>query len=273
MSTPTLADLLARHDRAAVAWHSARRAADFLVGERPADLVVESKSSQTDAVSQMDRGAELRIIETITEAFPDDAILGEEGGGRTGTSGVRWVIDPLDGTVNYLSRLPNWAVSIGVEVGGVVEVGVVSAPALGEAYLGIRGAGAWRIVGTEAEPIAASRASTLGLALVATGYSYDAQRRAQQARQAARLIGSIRDLRRLGAASVDLCWTACGRLDGYYESGLHPWDIAAGALIAREAGCVVRSVEGEDEYRGTLLAAAPGVASALRAAIAAAAVD
>lgn len=269
MTAPLLADVLAHNDRAPAAWHAAHRAADFLVAERPADLVVETKSTATDAVSQMDRGAEERIVGTVLEAFPNDAILGEEGGSRTGSSAARWIVDPLDGTVNYLYRLPNWAVSIAVEIDGVVEVGVVVAPALGEAYLAVRGAGAWLQAGGAFTRIAASRETDLGLALVATGYSYDATRRAQQAEQAARLIGRIRDLRRLGAAAVDLCWTACGRVEAYYESGLHAWDIAAGALIAREAGCVVRSVEGPDEYSGTLLAAAPGIARSLREALAA----
>lgn len=258
-------DLLALHDRAATAWEAAATAAAFLHRERPADLRVEAKSTATDAVSEMDRGAEQRIVDTVLRAFPEDAILGEEGGERAGASGARWIVDPLDGTVNYLCRIPNWAVSVGVEVDDVVEVGVVVAPALGEAYLAVRGHGAWAVEGETAARITASAEADVALALVATGYAYDATRRQAQAAQAARLIGGIRDLRRLGAAALDLCWTACGRLDGYYESGLHAWDIAAGALIAREAGCVVRSVEGSDERTGTLLAAAPAIAEPLRA--------
>lgn len=262
-----LAELLALHSSASLAWQAGQEAANFLHTRRPDHLAVESKSSLTDAVTEMDRRAESIISEFVLSARPFDAILGEEGGQRSGSSGVRWIVDPLDGTVNYLYRLPNWAVSIAVEVAGEVEVGVVIAPALREAYVAIRGQGAWVVSGNTAARIRCSDEGELGTSLIATGFSYDALKRQNQARLAQHLIGSIRDLRRLGAASMDLCWTAAGRLEGYYEHGLSPWDIAAGALIAREAGCIVRSVEKASDYEGTLMAAAPGIADALLAAL------
>lgn len=271
-----LAEVLSRHERARTAWQAAMTAGGFLQHERPATLAVQTKSSATDAVSQMDRGAEQRIVEAVLTSWPDDAILGEEGGERAGTSGIRWVIDPLDGTVNYLARIPNWAVSIAVEAEGVARCGVVVAPALDEAYLAIRGQGAWTIHDATAVPIRAGGEQDLGLALIATGFSYDAGRRSVQGLQAAALLPKVRDLRRLGAAALDLCWTACGRLDGFYEAGLSPWDIAAGALIAQEAGCTVGPLEapgrGDVADRvATFVAAAPGIDLALRGALLAAA--
>lgn len=259
----SLGELLALHELAPLAWNAGNDAADFLFNERPDDLVIESKSTATDTVTLMDRGAEERIVEAVLTDRPDDGILGEEGSERTGSSGVRWIIDPLDGTVNYLNRLPNWAVSIGVEVRGVVEVGVVIAPALREAYVAVRGSGAWSVTGDRAVRIRASVESTLSMSLVATGFSYDSARRVQQANDVTSLIAQVRDIRRLGAASVDFCWTAVGRLEAYYESGLNAWDIAAGALIAREAGAHVQSLDGESDYEGTIVAAAPAIARPL----------
>lgn len=258
--------VLALHPLLPLAWRAAREAGAFLRDERPASLAIEAKSTATDAVTAMDRGAEARIVGTIAAERPEDGILGEEGGERAGTTGVRWVVDPLDGTVNYLARLPMWGVSIGVEVDGVTEAGVVVAPALREAYVAVRGAGAWALDGDEpaqAEAIAASAVRDPAMALVATGFGYDPRRREAQADAVRAIIGRVRDVRRLGAASVDFCWTARGRIDAYYEWGLQPWDIAAGALIAREAGCVVTPLAGDDDTVGTIAACAPGIAGAL----------
>lgn len=196
---------------------------------------IETKSTGTDMVSEMDRGTERLIVDTIMRERPNDAILGEEGTTRSGTSGVRWIIDPLDGTTNYLYGLPMWAVSIGVEVDGVLRVGVVTNPALGEEYWAERGSGAFR----NGESIAPSTQNTLGHALVATGFSYQSSRRAVQADVLSRLLPQVRDIRRAGSAATDMCWVACGRVDAYYEAGCAPWDLAAGTVIAREAGAIV----------------------------------
>lgn len=199
------------------------------------DLVretVETKTSLTDMVSEMDRAAEEHIVARIVEERPDDAILGEEGSDRAGTSGVRWVIDPLDGTTNYLYGFLTFGVSVGVEVDGVITAGAVRDPMHGETFTAIRGGGSWcngrrlRLVGPP----------TLSTALVGTGFSYDADRRARQAQLLCRVLPNVRDIRRAGAAAVDLCWLGAGRIDAFYEQGLEPWDWAAGSLVAAEAG-------------------------------------
>lgn len=261
----TLSDLLDLHPLATPAWRAAVAAGAFLRDERPPALAVETKSTPSDAVTAMDRGAEALIVHALLGERPDDGLLGEEGGERAGTSGVRWVVDPLDGTVNYLYRLPNWAVSIAAEVDGVAQVGVVVAPDLGEAYVGIAGAGAWSVTGASATRLSCSATTDLSASLVVTGFNYSDALRMRQAQVVAGLIGDVRDIRRLGAATVDLCWVARGRLEAFYERGLNAWDIAAGAVIAREAGAVVTGLSA-DEAPGSsfLLAAAPGITDALR---------
>lgn len=245
--------------RLELAWAAAQRAAAFLRDERPGTLVVEAKSTPVDAVTLMDRGAEERIIDTVLRERPDDGVLGEEGGERVGRSGVRWVVDPLDGTVNYLYGQPNWAVSIAAEVDGVTQLGVVVAPALGESYVAVRGGGAWLLNAAGVQPMQVRRCPDISMALIATGFAYDAARRTAQGLLVADLIGRVRDIRRHGAASVDLSWLAMGRLDGYYERGLQPWDIAAGALIAREAGARVEPLMPRRPADGTLVAAVPEI--------------
>ncbi|MGI8794059.1 MAG: inositol monophosphatase family protein [Acidimicrobiales bacterium] len=198
---------------------------------------VGTKSTSTDMVSEMDRAAERRIVDHITSHRPDDAILGEEGEDRPGTSGVRWILDPLDGTTNYLYGIPSYAVSIAAEVDGEVAVGVVHDPSHSELFTAVKGRGALRngnalSIGTETD---------LAKALVGTGFGYDPARRSWQAQAVTHLISRVRDVRRFGAAALDLCWISCGRLDLYYERGLNEWDYAAGALIAREAGAVVEA--------------------------------
>ncbi len=260
-----LADLFARHPLVRPAWRAATEAGAFLRDERPRDLVVDTKSNVADAVTVMDRTAEALIVTSVLGARPDDGFLGEEGGERPGTSGVRWVVDPLDGTTNYLYGLPMWGVSIGVEVDGVGEVGVVVAPDLGESYIGIRGHGSWLVDGARVTRLRCSTVTELPVSLVVTGYNYDPQLRRRQAAVAADLIAGIRDLRRLGAACVDLCWTARGRVDAFYERNLNPWDIAAGLVIAAEAGVVVDGLRpGRPPGSEFMLAVAPGIADALR---------
>lgn len=253
------AQLSQRHALASLAWDAAQRAGRFLDEDRPEDLQIQAKSTPQDAVSEMDRGAEERIISAIMSVRPDDGILGEEGGERPGSSGVRWIVDPLDGTVNYLYGQPNWAVSIAAEVHGVVEVGVIAAPALDEYYLGIAGAGAWRVFENRVTPLAVRACPSVSMALVATGFGYDAHRRRAQGVLVADIVGVVRDIRRHGAAALDLAWLACGRLDAYYERGLQPWDLAAGSLIAREAGARVQPLTPERGPDATMVAAVPEI--------------
>ena len=197
----------------------AREAGDLLLaGADGLRVDVTTKSSGTDMVSEMDRTSGEHIVEGILAARPDDSILGEEGAGREGTSGVRWVIDPLDGTTNYLYRHPVWAVSVGVEVDGEATVGVVAAPGLQEVFTAVRGLGAW----LNGEAIAVSEADDLASALIGTGFSYSATRRGRQAAVLPHLLPAVRDIRRYGVAALDLCWVACGRLDGYFEAGGQP---------------------------------------------------
>ena len=223
-------------------------------------LDVRTKSTGTDMVTEMDRAAEARIVELLLDARPDDGILGEEGTDRTGTSGVRWVVDPLDGTTNYLYGLPGFNVSIGVELGGEVVAGVVYDVIRDELFSATLGGGATR----DGAPIVASTATDLGLALVATGFSYDAERRRKQAEVLVQVLPRVRDIRRSGAAAVDLCSVACGRVDGYYEKGLAAWDLAAGGLIATEAGAIVPDFSGGPAAGDSVVAAAAGIADPLR---------
>ena len=243
-----------------LAERAAREAGELLLaGADGLRVDVSTKSSGTDMVSEMDRAAEALIVERILDARPDDAILGEETGARAGTSGVRWVIDPLDGTTNYLYRHPTWSVSVAAEVDGEVEVGVVAVPGHREVFSAMRGKGAW----LNGDPIAVSGADDLASALVGTGFAYRAERRALQAAVLPQLLPVVRDIRRNGVASLDLCWVACGRLDGYFEAGGQPWDVAAGLLIATEAGAVASGLDGGPIAPDSVMIATPGVAPAL----------
>jgi len=198
-------------------------------------LRVETKSSPTDLVSQIDKEAERLIVDRIRAERPDDALLGEEGALGEGTSGVRWVIDPLDGTTNYVYGYPAYAVSIAVEVDGEPQVGVVHDSSSGRVYRAIRGFGA-RLDG---RGIAVREQPELSTALVATGFSYQAAQRERQGAAVARMLGRVRDIRRGGTAALDLCHVAAGHVDAYWELDLSPWDYAAGSIIAREAGAEV----------------------------------
>lgn len=220
---------------------------------------VQTKSTGTDMVSEMDRAAEALIVAALLGARPDDGMVGEEGTDRPGTSGVRWVVDPLDGTTSYLYGLPGFGVSIAAEHEGEVVAGAVLDVVRDELYAATRGGGAT----LDNRPIRPSAATVLATALVATGFSYESERRARQAAVLVQVLPRIRDIRRFGAAAVDLCYVACGRVDGYYERGLAPWDLAAGGLIAAEAGAVVTSFDGGPPIAGAVVAAAPGIASEL----------
>ncbi|MCK8675932.1 inositol monophosphatase family protein [Streptomyces lichenis] len=252
---PLTAELLA------VALAAAQRAGALLRDGRPADLgVAATKSSPIDVVTEMDLAAEKLITGYLAEHRPDDGLLGEEGAATEGTSGVRWVIDPLDGTVNYLYGLPTWAVSIAAERDGETLVGVVEAPMRGETYHAVRGGGAY----AGGRRLACRPSPPLDQALVSTGFNYVAEVRAHQAEVAGRLIPLLRDIRRSGSAAIDLADVAAGRLDGYYERGLHPWDLAAGDLIAREAGALTGGRPGEPPSGALAVAASPGVFAPLQ---------
>ena len=233
--------------------------------------VADLKSSPTDVVTAADRATEAYLRAELARLRPADAFFGEEAGASGGGSGLTWVVDPIDGTVNYLYRLPAWAVSVAVvegEVGsGRTLAGCVAAPALAEVYAAAAGEGATR----NGQRLQLTEKTELATALIGTGFGYDAVRRTRQAELVARLIGRIRDIRRIGAASLDLCAVAAGQLDGYYEAGLHPWDHAAGALVIREAGGRVGGGPVTDrESEGLLVAANPGLYGPLNEALTAA---
>ncbi|MCX0246543.1 inositol monophosphatase family protein [Streptomyces drozdowiczii] len=253
-----------------LALEAARLAGRLLRDGRPAGLgVAATKSSPVDVVTEMDIAAEKLITEFLVERRPLDGYLGEEGGTTAeGSTGVRWVIDPLDGTVNYLYGLPSWAVSIGVEVDGERVAGVVEAPMRGETYFARRGHGAFVTggpYGDEHVRLRCRPTAPLAESLVATGFNYVAEVRAHQAEVAHDLIPQVRDIRRGGSAAIDLCDVAAGRLDGYFERGLHPWDLAAGDLIAREAGALTGGRPGRPADGELTVAASPGVFEPLQA--------
>ncbi|WP_175412614.1 inositol monophosphatase family protein [Streptomyces sp. TRM64462] len=250
MTDPLLDELLG------VALAAATRAGALLRDGRPADLgVAATKSSPIDVVTEMDIAAEKLITDFLAERRPHDGLLGEEGGATEGTSGIRWVVDPLDGTVNYLYGLPTWAVSIAAERDGEALVGVVEVPMRGETFHAVRGRGAY----LGERRLRCRPAPPLDQALVSTGFNYVAEVRAHQAEVAHRLIPLLRDIRRGGSAAVDLADVAAGRLDGYFERGLRPWDRAAGALLAREAGALTGGRPGGPPTDDLTVAASPGV--------------
>jgi myo-inositol-1(or 4)-monophosphatase len=229
--------------------------------------VAATKSTIVDVVTEADREVERLILGRIQDARPDDGVLGEEGASVAGSSGLTWVVDPIDGTVNYLYGLPHYAVSIALVEGApdpltwTAKVGVVFNPATGEIFTAEAGGGAFcgdrRIrVG---EPV------DLDVALIATGFAYAASTRAFQGDVVARLLPQVRDIRRQGTASLDLCFVADGRYDAYFERTLSPWDHAAGALIAREAGARVTGMRGAAPSRDLIIAAEPSVADRLEA--------
>lgn len=245
-----------------LATSAAQRAAEFLVEGWSGREVVSTKSSGTDVVTQMDRGSEALLIETILGQRPDDGVIGEEGAQRQGTTGVTWVIDPLDGTVNYLYGLPVWGVSVGVLVDGRPEVGVVNAPALASVWAGT--AGEPGEATHNGSPIRTGNCSSLDQALVATGFGYRSEVRAEQAAVVAALLPQVRDIRRAGAAAVDMCWVAQGLVDAYFERGTHIWDRAAATVICGAAGAAVIGLDGGEATDAMTLAGNPALVELVR---------
>jgi myo-inositol-1(or 4)-monophosphatase len=223
------------------------------------ELRISSKSTPTDLVSEADHAAEHLIRDRLLSARPDDGILGEEGGDRAGTSGVHWIVDPLDGTVNFLFGVPQWAVSIACEDADGVLAGVVYDPLRDELFSAERDGTAT----LDGAPIKASTREDLATALVGTGFGYDAEVRRAQAVVVARVLPEVRDIRRLGSAALDLAWTACGRLDAYYEHGLNAWDLAAGRLICERVGLEVRDLPPVGPSAAGVVVGPPALVAAL----------
>jgi myo-inositol-1(or 4)-monophosphatase len=221
---------------------------------------VETKSTDTDVVTAADKAVERQVVDALRRERPGDGVLGEEYGDSTPSAGaVRWILDPIDGTVNYLYGLPQYAVSLAAEVEGTVVAGVVHNAATGDEWTATLGAGAWR----DGRRLRGSARTTLDQALIGTGFGYDAARRAHQGAVVAGLITKVRDIRRFGAASLDLCMAAEGSLDAYFEKGLNPWDHAAGGLVALEAGLLVSGLDGAPAGQEMLVAAPPAIFPAL----------
>lgn len=266
MSAPATADLLELATEVAVA------AGRLLLGRGGRPEVVATKSSPTDVVTEADQTAEALIRELIGDKRPGDRILGEEGGEiaagspQAGTSAVRWIVDPLDGTVNYLYGLPDWAVSIAAEADGIVVAGAVFVPRRDELFSAALGEGAWLSSGAldwrgedsdSPTRLACNQDVPLDRALVATGFGYAAGRRLVQGEVLRAVLPVVRDIRRGGSAAVDLCSVASGSVDAYYERGVNLWDIAAGGLIAAEAGARVTGLHGRPASPSMTMAAAP----------------
>lgn len=229
----------------------AARSAGVLVASRTTGIeVAATKSSPTDVVTAVDIASEELIRDRLLGARPDDGFLGEEGDDIPSASGVVWVADPIDGTVNFLYGIPGFSVSIAAEVDGVAVAAVVHNPTNGETFTATQGGGA-RLDG---DPIRVSTVTDLSHTLVGTGFHYRSDVRTHQAAEFARMLPQVRDVRRMGSAALDLCSVACGRLDAYVERGLKPWDLAAGQLILREAGGRVGGLNGSPA--GELLTAA-----------------
>ncbi|WP_125566020.1 inositol monophosphatase family protein [Nocardioides baekrokdamisoli] len=238
----------------ALAQRAARATADLVRPQIGSARVAATKSSAVDVVTQVDRDSEALIRSIITAARPHDAIVGEEEDDRPGSSGVRWIVDPIDGTVNFLYNLPEFAVSIAVEVAGVTVAGVVINIPQQIEYAAVRTADGVRST-RNGQPISVRAYAPLAERLIATGFSYDSGLRALQGAAAAKLLPSVRDLRRHGAAALELCHVAEGCVDGYLEEGTNVWDYAAGALIAEGAGATVEVLTGSGGR--TLVVAGP----------------
>jgi myo-inositol-1(or 4)-monophosphatase len=235
MSAPHLID-----DALAVAHAAADAAARIHRGHAGASLDITTKSTATDLVTEVDRLSEIAIREVIAHHFPTHVVLGEEGGEASGDARYRWIVDPLDGTVNYAHGFPYYAVSIALEVAGVVEVGVVLDSAHGERFAAVRGRGAT----ANGAPIRVSQTRSLGEAMLATGFAYGGETVAQNLALFAKVVPRARAVRRPGSAALDLCMVASGRFDGFWELNLNPWDVAAGTLILREAGGTTTGPQG-----------------------------
>lgn len=237
--------------------------------ERPTTVASSTKTSATDIVTEMDTRSEAWLRTELRTLRPDDGLLGEEGSSLASRTGITWVVDPIDGTTNYLYQLPGYAVSVAAVVGSPPApgwrplAGAVFAPELGMLWSAGRGGGAWRRTVEPDGRLGAPRAvhvgdcCELGSALLATGFGYRPEARAEQARLLTQVLPAVRDIRRLGSAAVDLCLVADGRVDGYYESGLNAWDLAAGWLVATEAGAMVTGAGGAEPSSRLVVAANP----------------
>ena len=224
-----------------------------VLARRKAGFSWETKSTSTDVVTEIDTWAEAAVVEQLLAARPNDGLLGEEGASAAGTTGIVWVIDPIDGTTNLLYDIPGFNVSIGVEQDGQPVAGAVYDPIRDELFSAGVGQGATR----NGERISVSGKEVLATSLVGTGFSYQPDDRIRQATALVPIISKVRDIRRLGGAALDFCNVACGRLDAYFERGLSRWDAAAGAVIASEAGAIVKADD------GVSYASAPGIADEL----------
>jgi myo-inositol-1(or 4)-monophosphatase len=234
---------------------------------------VSSKSTPTDLVSEADLAAERALRELLSSRRPEDGFLGEEGGSTQGASGLEWVVDPLDGTVNFLFGIPQWCVSVAVRDEHATLAGAVYDPNRGELFTAVRGgpsllhAGGARVElqgrGAEEGTGAGAEDARLATAMVATGFAYDARVRAAQARVVERLLPRVRDIRRAGSAALDLCWTAAGRYDAYFERTVKQWDIAAGALICEGAGLQVLELPVHEQLPWGILVARGALAAPL----------
>jgi myo-inositol-1(or 4)-monophosphatase len=226
---------------------------------------VTSKSTPTDLVSDADLASERAIKALLAAGRPDDGFLGEEGDDLAGCSGLRWVVDPLDGTVNFLFGIPQWCVSVAVEDAVGTLAGVIFDPCRDELFEALRGRVARSsLAGADPRPLSGSaRAEGLAGAMLATGFAYDADIRATQAHVLAPLVPQVRDIRRMGSAALDLAWTAAGRFDVFYERGVKRWDVAAGALICKQAGLLVVELQQDERLPAGVLAGAPALVEEL----------
>jgi myo-inositol-1(or 4)-monophosphatase len=258
-------DVTEAHELLALASEAALAAGDLLLArfEAGPEHDISAKSTPTDLVSEADLASQRAIRELIAGRRPDDGFLGEEDGTDVaGSSGLKWVVDPLDGTINFLFGIPQWCVSVAVKDAQGTIAGVIHDPMAGETFSAVRGEQA-TLNGIAMAP--SSRPGSLAQALVSTGFAYDARVRAAQGEVFARLITEVRDVRRFGSAALDLAWTAAGRYDAFFERTLKQWDIAAGVLLCECAGLVVHELPARGELPWGLLVAAPSLAPALLA--------
>ncbi|MBD7949756.1 inositol monophosphatase [Oerskovia sp. Sa4CUA1] len=276
MDDPRLPDDVTVAELRALAERLAREAGALVRDGRPEHVeVAATKSSAVDVVTAMDAESEALLRRIIARERPDDAILGEEEGASAGTSGLTWVIDPIDGTVNYLYSVASYAISVAVVAGPpdpaewTVLAGAVHSIVDGRTWTAGLGAGAT----LDGEPVAVNPAGPLATSLVGTGFGYDADRRRHQAQVLVDVLPRVRDIRRLGSAAIDLCLVATGSLDLYYERGLNPWDLAAGALVAQEAGATVTGLHGRAAGVDMTVAGPPQAVSDLVALLEAAGAD
>lgn len=258
-------------DRIKIAIDAAHAAGDVLLSHFGGELAIETKSNAIDLVTTADRAAESTIVERLAAATPDFAILGEESGTRAGRPGApRWVVDPLDGTTNFAHAYPHYSVSIGLIEDGVPVLGVIFDPSRGETFSAVRGQGAWLSDVHGRRPLHVTSIDTLEQSVLATGFGYDrATAKRNNVEEFTKVIARVRGIRRAGSAALDLAWVAAGRLDGYWEYNLAPWDWCAGAVLATEAGADISTIEGDawtiDSQ--SVCVAAPSLLATLREAL------